>query len=152
MVTETDGEAAVSRAQGRATSGAPLWSARFARLLQHGLLNLRPSRLKFVQPLSQVGHFLLDLSELGLVLVPPQMTYTKLLSDVPLKLTPQDSDIWIAPYCTLAVLKFAGSYALHNEVPAHPVFLRGRYVADGGPFAIPFTVFRHMSLSQAESG
>ena len=37
--------------------------------------------------------------------------------------------------------------ALHNEIPAHSVFLSSRHVTEGCPFAIPFTVFRHISLS-----
>ena len=116
----------------------------FGRLLPHGLLEFRPSSLKLNQSLFQVGDFSLDLAELCLILAARQAIRAKLLSDVPLKLTPQDPEIWIAPYGSFSVFKFAGSNALHNELPAHSEFILGRYVAEGCPFAVPLAVFRHI--------
>src|SRR3989304_1000354 len=109
----------------------------FGRLLPHGLLEFRPSSPQLSQSPFQVGHFLLDLAQLCLVLAARQTIRAKLLSDVLLKLTPQDPEIWISPYRPFSVFKFAGSNALHNEVPAHPIFFLGRYIAEGCPLAIP---------------
>ena len=92
-----------------------------------------------------MGHFFLDLAQLCLVLAARQPIRAQLLGDVLLKLTPQEPEIWISPYCPFAVFKLAGSNALDNEVPADAVFLFGRYIAEGCPFAIPFAVFRHVS-------
>src|SRR5436190_6361238 len=75
------------------------------------------------------------------------MIAAKLLSDVLLKLTPQKPEIWIPPYRAFAVFKFSGSNALHNEVPAHTIFLLGCHVAEGCPFPIPLAVLRHTHLS-----
>src|SRR3990172_3604557 len=111
-------------------------------LLPHGLLKFRPSSLKFNQSLFQVGHFPLDLAELCLVLAGRQTIRAKLLGDVLLKLTPQDPEIWISPYRPFSVFKFAGLNTLHNELPADSIFLLGRYVAEGCPFAVPLAVFR----------
>ena len=71
------------------------------------------------------------------------MIRSEFLSDMALKLTSQYPEIWTSPYRSLPVFKFAGTNALHDEVPAHSIFLLGRYVAEGCSFEIPFTVFRH---------
>ncbi len=128
-----------------ATLAARPHQLKFGRLLPHGLLELRPSSLKLSQSLVQGAHFLLDVTQLCLVLAARQMICAKLLSDVLLKLTPQDPEIWISPYRAFSVFKFAGSNALHNEVPVHSIFLLGRCVAEGCPFTVPFAIFRHIS-------
>ena len=54
-------------------------------------------------------------------------------------------DLRITPYRSFPVFKLASPDAPHNKGLAHTVFLRGRHIAKGCPFAIPFTVFRHNS-------
>jgi len=115
----------------------------FGLLFLHLFLKFRSSRLKLLQSLLEVRHFLLDLAQLRSVLAARQTIRAQFFSDVLLKLTPQESEIWISPYCPLSVLEFAGSYAPDNEVPVYSIFLLRRYVAQGCPFAIPLTVFCH---------
>jgi hypothetical protein len=114
-------------------------------LLPDGVLKRRFASLKFIQSLSHSGHFLGDLSQFSLVLYPLQMICTKLLSDVLFKLTPKEFAVWISPDSPLAILHFAGTYALKNKIPAHAVFLGGRYITKACAFTDPFAVFRHFS-------
>ncbi len=74
------------------------WKGWFGLLFPHRLLDFRPSSLKPIQSLFQVSHFLLDLAQLCLVLAARQAVRAKLLNDILLKLTPQDSEIRVAPY------------------------------------------------------
>ncbi len=115
----------------------------FDLLFIHLLLKFRSSRLKLPQSLLQLGHFLFDFAKFYLVLGARQTISPELLSDVPLKLTPQQPQIRISPDRSFSIFKFANAYAFDNEVPADSVFFLRRHVAQGCPFAIPLTVFCH---------
>src|ERR1035437_1327530 len=122
-----------------------LIKANGAKLFYRGLLNLSLSSLKCRQCLLKLRHLLVDLTQLRLGLGARQMSGAKLCGDVALELAPQDTQIGVTPYRPLAVFKLPGPDAFHDEIPAHPVLLLSRYVTEGRPFAVPFTVFCHIS-------
>src|SRR5262245_51377527 len=103
------------------------------------------ARLKRGQFLLEGSNLFLDLAQFCLSLPALQILRSEFFFDVPLQLTPQNPEIGVAPDRSFSVFKFAGSDALHKEVAGHSVFLLGRYIAEGCPFAIPFAVFRHVS-------
>jgi len=128
-----------------AISGSAVrWKGWFGLLFPHRRLDFHSSSLKLIQSLFQVSHFLFDLTQLYPILAAGQAVCAKLLNDIPLKLTSQDPEIRITPNRSFSVFQFAGSNALHNKVPTHSIFLFCRYVTEGCPFAISFSVFCHI--------
>ena len=106
--------------------------------LDSSLLFLQCSQFVF-----EIRDFLVDLAQFSLSISVGKIVRSKLFSDVRLKLAPQDFQVWVAPYRSLSVLKTATPDALDNKVAVYAVFFLGRYITQGRPFAIPFTVFRH---------
>ena len=119
-------------------------SSRIGELFFDYPLNCSLPRLKRRQFLHEVRNFLANLAQFRLSRSAHEVVRAKLFNDVLFKLTAQDSEIWVAPNRSFSVFKPAGSDALHNEIAAHPIFLVGRYVAQGCALTIPFTVFSHL--------
>jgi hypothetical protein len=105
------------------------------------------SQFKCGQFLPEFTNLLVDGFQFGRGFFAFEIFWAQVFANIAFKLASEDSEVWVTPYRSLSVFKFARLYALLDEFAGQAIFFLGRYLAEDSALAIPFAIFGHVQTS-----